>query len=248
MIASMIGWVLIGCAAILLVVLQLFPFGKDILVRKEPAIEHLREAQITAMERGEPRNIVLGDQLAPLAYPGLGLQALSALPHFLNAESGVDGRLTLGSSDGGLVVFARQIVQNRYRDGFSPILHQAGVRTRLYGPTPLAFSAGILPKLGASRGSLLTLFGHYGPESMLWAEAVQRKGGQVFAAGGGLSGQAVLFLTAEDLLIGESVFGTPQMLTIEAGRSTSLIAEDILRWVLILGVLIAIGLKLGGIL
>lgn len=245
---SLLGWVIIGCAVILLLVSRLSSLEKGAAVSNASAVDRLREGQTAAMERGEDRKVLLGDNLSPLAYPGLGLHALSALPSFLDAESGVDGGLTLGSADGGLLVFAHQVVQTRYRDGFSPALPQAGVRTMLYGPTPLSFTAGILPDLGASPGGPLTLFGHYGPEALLWVEAAHRKTGPVFAFGGTIAAQAVLFLTVRDLLIGETTFTYPHVLPGEEGFSRNLLPEEWLRLSLILGLLIGVLLKLGGVL
>lgn len=245
---SLMGWVIIGCAVILLLASRLSFLGKGTAVRKESAVDRLREAQTAAMEHGVDRKVLLGDNLSPFAYPGLGLHALSALPSFLDAESGVDGGLTLGSADGGLLVFAHQIVQARYRDGFSSALPQAGVRTKLYGPTPLSFTAGILPDLGASPSGPLALFGHYGPESLLWVETVQRKAGPVFAFGGTIAAQAVLFLMVRDLLLGETTFTYPHVLPGEERLSRNLLPEDWLRLLLILGLLIGVLLKFGGIL
>ncbi|MFW5713527.1 MAG: hypothetical protein ACOCYU_02530 [Brevefilum sp.] len=245
---TLIGWALIFISAILIIFSKFLPLSKTYPVRELPIVENLRKAQITTMERGEQRRVLLGDRIAPLAYPGLGLQALSALPSFLDRESAIDGGLTLGSADGGLVVFARQIVQNRYRDGFSPVLHQAGVRTMLYGPTPLSFTAGILPELAGSTGGSLTLFGHYGPEAMLWVEALRRNGGGAFASGGSLAAQAVLLLTVRDVSLGESTFAYPHILTGKKGSSQELFTEDLLRLVLMLGLLIGVLLKLGGVL
>jgi hypothetical protein len=160
----------------------------------------------------------------------------------------VDGGLTVGSADGGLAVFARQIVKNRYQDGFSPVLHKRGARVALYGLTPLSFTAGLLPELSASKGGALALFGHYGPEAMLWVDALGRKGGGVFASGGTLAAQAVLLLSVEELLIGENTYSYPHAQHPDARAARQLFAEDILRLALILGLLIGVGLKLGGLL
>jgi len=244
----LVGWALIGSAVILILILKLFPIGKDYPLRDEPAVGRLHHSQTEAIERGEERLILLGSRLSPIAYPGLGLHALSVLPSFLDTESGVDGGLTIGSADGRLLAFAHQIVENRYRDGFSPVLHQSGVRTKLYGPTALSFTAGILPELSVSPGTHLALFGYYGPEAMLWAENLGRKGGGIFASGGAISAQAVLFLIVEDQLIGEATFGIPGAMGREAAQGESLLIQDILRWALILGLLIGVGLKLGGVL
>ena len=248
MIWSLLGWIFIAGAAILLLLSKFLNLNKDYTVRKRPAIERLHQAQVAAMEHGEERKVLLGDRLSPLAFPGLGLHALSALPSFLDKETGVDGGLTLGSADGGLVVFARQIVQNRYRDGFSPVLHRAGVQTMLYGPTPLSFTAGILPELTDSPGGSLALFGIYGPEAILWVDALKRKGGGVFASGGDLAAQSVLFLSVRDLLIGESTFAYPGSVTGKQSAGKITFTEDMLRLALLFGLLMGVLLKLGGVL
>ncbi len=244
----LIGWAFIGCAVVLLLIKRFVHLGKNYPIREDPAIRNLLESQIAAMERGESRMVLLGDQLSPLVYPGLGLHALSALPMFLDKESGVDGGLTLGSADGGLVVFARQLVQSLYTDGFSPVLHQAGLRTKLYGPTPFSFTAGLLPDLSASSGGTLALFGVYGPEAMLWVEGGQKKGSAVFTSGGTLAAQSVLLLTVQDCLIGESSFLVSRNLPGSEGQSEYAFTEDLLRWALILAMLAGVLLKLGGIL
>lgn len=200
---TILGGIFIACAAVLVFISEIMQIGKKYPVRRDPGLDNLHKAQMAAVARGQPRKLLLGDRLSPVVFPGLGLQALSALPSFLDRESGVDGGLTLGSADGGLIVFARQIVRHAYSEGFSPALHQAGARTKLYGPTPLSFTAGILPELNARPGSSLALFGYYGPEALLWVDAVQRnESGAVFASGGTLTAQAAMFLSVRDLLIG----------------------------------------------
>jgi len=245
---TLVGWVFIGCAAVLLLISIFIRFENRYPIRQMPAIAHLRKAQSASMETGRGRWVLLGDRFIPQAYPGLGLHALSVLPMFLSMESGVDGGLTLGSADGSLAVFARQVVQNNYRDGFSPVLHQAGAQIALYGPTPLSFTAGLLPELSPLTSGSLALFGHYGPESLLWVDAVQRRHGAIFASGGSLAAQAVLFLSVRDVLIGEATFAYPQAPAPDNRAARQLLTEDVLRLALILGLLIGVGLKLGGVL
>ena len=245
---ELLGWVVIGGAALLVLLSLFLRFDKCYPIRKLPLVDGLIETQAAAMERGEERRVLLGDRFLPLAYPGLGWHGLSALSSFLSQESGVDGGLAVGTADGSLAVFARQIVQNRYRDGFSPLLHQEGARTVLYGPTPLTFTAGLLPDLVHRPGGSLALFGHYGPEAMLWVDAVGRKKGKVFAAGGSLAAQAVLFLSVKDILIGEEAFAFPLAHQPDRRTARQLLTEDILRLALILGLLIGVGMKLGGLL
>jgi hypothetical protein len=246
---SQLGWVVIALSVILMASLWIvFHKWKGYPVRCQPAAETLIDARVASIEQGHPRQIILGHQLWSQAFPGLGLHALAVLPSFLDPETGMDGGLTVSGADGSLVVFARQIIQGRYQDGFSADLSAPGVRVALPGPTPLAFTAGLLPQLGADPNTSLVLFGFYGPEALLWTEATAARGGHTFAAAGTLASQAALYLSVRDLLIGEEVFLLPGLLEETARNHAGWLTEDILRFLLILLLITAAILKMVGVL
>lgn len=246
---SLVGWVVIAISAILLTVMVLlFKKGISYPVRRNPAIEGLIASRISAIEMGQRRQVVLGHQLWSRVNPGLGLHSLAVLPTFLDPETGMDGGMTVSGGDGSLAVFARQIIKNRYRDGFLTALHDHGVRSALPGPTPLSFTAGFLPELHAHPHASLAVFGDYGAEAALWVDAVTSRGGYVFAAAGSLASQAALYASVRDLLIGEEVFLTPGLLAPDAINQAGWLTEDILRSLLILLLITAAILKMIGVL
>lgn len=246
---SMVGWVFIGFAAILLIVFSLlFKDRKGYLARHRPEIDALITARSTAIERGRKQHILLGNQLWSSAFPGLGLHSLLVLPSLLDPETGIDGGLTIDGGDGSLVVFAQQIVENRYEDGFSADLQDKNVNTTLPGPTPLAFTAGFLPEISLHPQGSLILMGNYGPESLLWTEAAASEGAHVFAATGTIASQAALFSSVRDSLLGEEIFALPGALEPTPANRAGWLTEDILRILLMLFLTAAAILKIVGVL
>ena len=246
---TQIGWTVIALAAVLLAGFSLL-FGRryKYLARTSPAVKRLQDQRVIAVERGVGRQVVLGDGLWTHAYPGLGLHALSMLPGMVSPEDSVEGGQVISTGSGALVLFARQIVQGCYQDGFSPGLQERVLPVSLPGPTPLSFTAGLLPGFSTQPPGSLAMFGSFGLSAPLWAEAAQIKGGHVFAAAGSITAQAALFLNVHDLLIGEEVFMLPGLIKTTASYQAGWLTEDILRVSLMALLIVAAILKMAGLL
>jgi hypothetical protein len=119
---------------------------------------------------------------------------------------------------------------------------------RLTGLTPFSYAAGALPAMRDENVSANVLIGNFGVEVALLTDAAQRKDTFSLAGSDNLAAQAVLYASAQEPLIGEEVYATGAY--IGAGRlhQASLLTQDILRWLLILGILVGTLLKLAGIL
>ena len=246
---SIVGWVVIGLSALMLVIFSLIEKKPDFYsIRRSASAERLKKAQTTAIERGKPRLVAIGDQYWSRTYPGLGLHAVTALPILANAENIADGGLSVSCGDGSLVVLARQIVQIGYVNGFSMELSKPDVRTILPGPTQLSYSLGLLSELGLQKFGSIALVGNYGPAAILWTEAVQSKGGYAFAAAGSLTSQAALLFSVRDLMIGESVFSMSGLLSSNPVDQARWLTEDILRVLLIFSLVAGVIMKLTGVL
>jgi len=245
---ALTGLIVVGIASILLIIFSvIFRFRQGYQARSDHGTEQMMQSHVASMESGQYQAVVMGNQLLSRTYPGLGLHALSVLPVFLSPEIGMDGGLTIAGGEGSLAVFARQIVQDRYQDEFSFTLHQLTRTNNFPGPTRFSFTAGFLPMLSANQHRLLSLFGNYGPEALLWAAEVQAEGGHVFAAAGTLASQASLFLQVRDLLIGESVFMLPGLIDPSSRDRATWLTEDILRTGLIIFLIVAAILKMMGV-
>ncbi len=246
---SLLGWVIILLAALLLA-LSSFLFKKKIIyhVRHLPAVKRLMSSRITAIERGQKRHIMIGHQFWSQTYPGLGLQALTTLPVFVDPESTGDSGQIIYTSDGSLLALARQITSGSYRDGFSERINDSTRRVTLLGMTSYSFTAGYLSELASQKPGSVALFGNYGPEAALWAAAAADRGGDVFAAAGSFESQAALFLSVRDLLLGEEAFLMPGLRRTTPADKAGWFVEDILRVLLITLLIAGAALKLGGIL
>ncbi len=246
---SIVGWGTIGVAVVLLAAFSiLIKNKKPYLIRKFPQLESLRSSRTDAIEAGVDRVIVLGHKLFSTGYPGLGLTSLSAIPDFLDDETLADGKINLASSEGSLVVFAQQIIENTYLGGFSRALTPEGVRSTLLGPTPFSFTAGLLSGLSEHSHRGLVLTGYFGPEASLWSEACESKNGYTFSSAGTITSQAALYLHAKDLLIGENAYLLSGMFDPRPGKNAGWLTEDILRILLIILLVTGVILKLVGIL
>ncbi len=245
---AQVGWVMIALSALLLVGFSLiFKSRHQYLVRQFSAVKALLDQRVIAVERGKGRQVVLGNRLWNRAYPGLGLQALSVLPGLVNPEDVLDGGQAVSAGTGELILFARQIVQGVYQDGYSTGLAQGTNPLQLPGPTPLSFLAGLLVEINLQSPGSLALFGSFGQGAPLWAEAALIKGGHVFAAAGSVSAQAALFLSTRDMLIGEEIFMLSGLMDTSPINQAGWMTEDVIRTLLIVLILVAVVLKMVGV-
>jgi len=244
---SIVGWGVIGFAAVLLAVSSiLFKNKRTYRIRNFPQFDSLETSRIGAIEGSLRRTLVLGHQLFSPGYPGLGLNSLSPVPGFLDPETLADGKLEITSSEGTLVVFAQQIIENAYQDGFTTALIPNEVKSSLLGPTPFSFTAGLLSDLSAAPQQGLILTGSFGAEASLWSEVCLSKNGYVFGSAGTITSQAASFTNVKDLLIGENTFVMPGLIDPSPGKRAGWFTEDILRVIIILALITGAILKLVG--
>ncbi len=238
-----IGWVIIGLAAVLLVVFNIrFKRRGRYPVRTQPMVQSYVDQRACAVERGERRWVLLGDQFWSRAYPALGLQALSVFSSLGKVDPLADEGHIVAAGTGELALFARQIAQGSYQGGVSSRLVVA-----LPGPTPFSFLAGAMAELGLHPLGSMGLFGNFGQTGALLAEAAEMKGGHLLAAAGSVDAQAALFLVTRDLMIGEEVFMLPGLIDPTPSNQAGWVSEDILRIALMVLLVIAAGLKLAGV-
>jgi hypothetical protein len=239
---SLVGWILIGAAAILLLVLTFWVRPKYDL-RRFPFVENLKRARTASLEQGRRQQVVLGERLWSRSYSGLGLSALAGAATQLDSQTLADGRMSFSTASGGLAVLAHQIVQGAYQDGFSDRLLAPQVRIALYGPTPFSSNAGLMSELKMRPYGSLLLLGDFGPKAAIAVNNIHAQRGQAFAAAGTLTAQAALYLNVRDILLGEEVYAVEALLAPDPANRTAALAEDLLRLALIAALVIGAILK-----
>ncbi len=177
---AMVGWIIIGLAAILLAVLTWIVKPRELALRRQDFVRHLNRSRTATLEQGRRQEVVLGHALWSRAYPGLGLSGLANYDALLDAETLADGRETVSATAGILAVFARQIIRGRYESGFSEQLLYSEIQPVVYGPTTFSFNSGLMSDLKMQDYGTLVILGDFGPESAISVKNIHDQRGQAF--------------------------------------------------------------------
>jgi hypothetical protein len=124
------------------------------------------------------------------------------------------------------------------RAGWSLENESGGARFLTHGD-PLAYVAGAAEVAEGQQVSHAVMAGQFGPEVLILAEAQRRSGAQQIMGSTDHQGIALLSITADHTLIGEEIFASGAYLEQRTTHSASLLAQDGLRWAVIL--LIVVG-------
>lgn len=244
---------LIGLVLILLTAGYMFLFALPRFSRKAPALrtigafQKLRRAIGLTVEQGTRLHISLGKSSISGPDNASALASLSTLERITRTSSLSDRPPLATSGDGTLAILSQDTLRAGYRltnaqDQYNPD------RGRLTGPTPMSYVAGMLPVMTDEQVSTHLLLGNFGPEIALITEAAEQQGAFTLASSDSLPAQAVLYASAQEPLIGEELFAVPAYLQAGTMHQSSLRAQDLLRWVVIGGLVIGSLLKLAGIL
>lgn len=247
-----IDW--LGIAGFGVVLLTSAVMGAFVILRRRkpatfrdiPAVERLRKAVSRVVEDGSRLHVSLGRAALYTQQSSSALAGLTVLRRLADLTSAGDQSPIATSGDASLAIVSQDMLQSgsqaTARGRYDPT---AG---RLTGLTPFSYAAGALPAMRDENVSADVLIGNFGVEVALLTDAAQRKDTFSLAGSDNLAAQAVLYASAQEPLIGEEVYATGAY--IGAGRlhQASLLTQDILRWLLILGILAGTLLKLAGIL
>lgn len=216
-------------------------------LRQMAVFESLKRAIGLAVEAGTRLHLTLGRGGISGMQAGASVVGLSLLERIARTASVSDRPPIATSGEGALAILSQDTlrasframgVENQYNPGFG----------QLSGLGSFAYAAGTMPLIYDEHVSTTILSGHFGGEAALIADATERRGGLTLAGSDNLPGQAVLYATAQEPLIGEEVFAVGAYLNVGPFHRASLRAQDFSRWVLVLGILVAALLKFLGLL
>jgi hypothetical protein len=107
------------------------------------------------------------------------------------------------------------------------------------GPRSLAFAAGAASLSADADVTGSVLLGHFGTELALIGESALRHDQDLIAHSDLVEGQAVAFAQADQMLIGEELYVGPAYMGGRLLEQGGVVALDVLRWLIILGILVA---------
>ncbi len=216
---------------------------EGLTLREISAFAHLQRAIGLAVEAGSRLHISLGRGQLISTQSAIGYVGLSILDRIARSTSISDRPPVATSGEGTLGILSQDTQRGAAKTlgvEFDPM------RGRITGLSPYSYSAGTLSLIEEEDVGANMLIGSFGSEVGLITEAAERSESMTLGGTDNLSGQAVLFASAQEPLIGEETYAGGAYLGVGPMHIASLYAQDILRWVLIGLIVIGAILKLLG--
>ena len=258
--------------ALLLFFLPVFYFanwavkrGAKISLRPIASYAALKRLLANAAETGHPIHLSLGTAGVGDAATADTMAGLTILRYLAERAAVSAAPPIVSMSDPTTLVIAQDVLRRAYRrhgyaDDYDP------TRARLIAPNPalgttilpapvesaagqgegFAYAAGVMRMLTRSKLTANVMVGRFGDEFLLMAEAgAQKDLNQI----GGTSSTRVLpfvYTSMSSPLMGEEIYAAGAYLGDQPGHVSSLAAQDAIRWLLILGMMVAIALRSAG--
>lgn len=211
-------------------------------LRDIPSFTRLIREIDLAVEDGSRIHVSLGN--ADISGPNsasalVGLMMLQRITE-IAADSDHPPVATSGSPSVALV--AQDTLRSTYQS-MGAISNYSDSLGRVTGLTPFSYAAGTLPLIRDEQVSANILAGSFGPEIALIAGSSSKKTVLTLAGSDSLPAQSILFVTADEQLIGEELFAGGAYIGAGNMHIASLHAQDAIRWLLI--VIISISALIG---
>jgi hypothetical protein len=213
--------------------------------RPIPGFKKIQRAIGLAVEDGTQLHVSLGRGGVTNPQAASAFVGLSMMEQLIRTVSESDHPPVATSGSAPLSILAQDTISGTYQDLGLPsqkTLHAA----ELTGLTPYSYAAGTLPIIRDDEVSANIFAGWYGSEVTWLTAAAGRQGSLSIAGTAHLPGQAIMYATASEPLIGEELFAGGAYLGAGPMHEASLKAQDIFRWVIVVVILGGILLKLAG--
>lgn len=241
--SNQIGLLFVVLFIILMVVFALMGRRRPSAVFRDiPAFQKLWRAVGLAVEAGTRLHLTLGRGNLSGIQGGSVFIGLSILDRIARTASISDRPPIATSGDGVLGVLSQDTLYNSFKAVGQGSQYAASLG-RISGLTPFAYAAGTLPVIYDEHVSTTIISGHFGSEVALITDASERAGATTLAGSDDLSAQAVLYAAAQEPLIGEELYAAGAYLKSGLLHNASLRAQDVLRWVIMLAILLGAFLK-----
>ena len=215
-------------------------------LRPIDAFESINRAVGLAVENGTRLHISLGRGNLFAARGGSALAGLAMIHRLSERTSASDNPPVVTSGDASLAILSQDTLQSGYRAAGAEDQYRF-TTGRLTGLTPFSFAAGAMPTTHDENVSANVFIGEFGAEAGLLTEAAERQNSTLIGASDNLSAQSIFYAASQEPLIGEELFAAGAYVGAGAAHEASLNVQDILRWLIILGLLVGSLLKFVGV-
>lgn len=220
--------------------------GSGIELRQIPAFSKIRRAIELTVEAGSRLHISIGRGTITGPESAAAFVGLSMLEKITTSASTGDSPPVVTTGDPALMILAQDTLKSSYQE-IGLIDQYRRTSSQLTGVSPFSFAAGAIPIARDKKSSTSILVGSFGIEVALLTDGCERSGNMTLGGTDDISAQAVLYATASEPLIGEELYAGGAYLDTGPIHTASLRAQDVIRWLLVIVILIGILLNLLGL-
>lgn len=244
--SELIGLGILGLAASLLIGLTRLRRRSAPRLRPIAGLSRLYRAFGLSVEDGSRLLISLGGASLLTRQAAAALSGLGLVREVSQKASASDRPPVAVSGEAALALLSQDSLEAGYRANGAGeyYLPETG---RLAGLTPFSAAAATMSMFADERVTAAVLIGHFGPEAALLSEAAERMGAVVLGASSEPSTQAALYATASEALIGEELYAAPAYFGGRPSFIAGLVVEDVFRWLIVIGLVVAAALKILGL-
>jgi hypothetical protein len=216
--------------------------GRSISLRSIPAFAALGELMDRAVESGRSLHISLGVKGIGGKDTATTLAGLTMLEHMADQGAAGDVQPMVTVADPTLLPLAQDVLRRAYSrrgraERYDP------TRVRLVAPEPTAYATGVMDVLEHEELAGNVLVGAFGDEYLLMGETAARKGLSQIAGAADPQALPFIFTTADETLVGEEIYAASAYLYSLPEHIGSLLAQDWMRALIALIILIGVILK-----
>ena len=235
-----LGLVLVSAA--LLAALGVLRRKRISVFREIPAFTRLHQAVGRVVEDGSRLHVSLGRGGVTTAQSASGLTGLMLLGRLAELTSAGDQPPIATSGDAALAILSQDTLRTASLSSSQATYDPSA--GRLTGLTPFSYAAGVIPAIRDENVSTTVLVGNFGVEIALLTDAAERQATFTLAGSDNIVAQAVAYASAQEPLVGEEVFAGGAYTEAGPLHAASLTVQDMLRWLIIIGILLGVLLSL----
>lgn len=241
------AWIIVGLASLFLLIFSLVHKRNPFLrLRKIAAFSSLQDENLTAFEKGKRFIFSLGSQAF---LQDMSISGISGIPIFSRlARQTVHGDQApmVISGEGSLACLSQNILCGIYKDAMVPELFSMD-SVQFSGYSGMTYLAGVLPEIHKNINGGLILFGNLRPEMAIAIDLADRHDIYHFAASDSPSSQALFYAVKKNTILGEEYFAAGSDFETIPAVAASLRAQDTLRILIIIAIIIGVVAKVLGL-
>ncbi len=220
--------------------------GPIIQLRQIPTFSKMRRAIEMTVEAGTRLHMSIGRGTVTGPESASAFVGLSMVEKITTSASSGDSPPIVTSGNPALTILAQDTLKTSYQD-IGLIDQYKRTSSQLTGVSPFSYAVGAIPIARDKDSSSSIMVGNFGVEVALLTDSCERSGNVTLGGTDDISAQAVLYATANEPLIGEELYAGGAYLGAGPIHIASLRAQDVVRWLLVIVIIIGILLNLLGL-